>query len=416
MKNYFLLFIFLFTASTFTVKSQAHYEKGYFIDSLGVRTECLIDNKDWEVSPTEISYKITEQSERIKINTSTIQEFEIFGSSKFISKVVLIDKSSSEISELSPVKNPVWKTQRLLIKELVSGKASLYKYSEYNLIRFFYAVNDSGIQQLVHKTYQATNENLEKFIGTNNNFRQQLFVDVNIPDYKYDLTKIMYEQKELTNYFEDYNAQFVTSKTVIKKEKSKKDFFKASILVGANYTNMKVVYAFISSNTVDFGAFISPTVGAEFEFTLPLGRNNWSILLQPVYNSKISGKLQSIRYSDFRPIESEFSYQGIDVPLGVRYRYSLSNKLKVYATGYVETGFISWYKTFISVDQKPFVILLARALTPGFSIGTDYNNIGLELKAFANRDFIVRQQTVRTDFNVVSLSIKYRLVDLKINR
>jgi len=55
-------------------------------------------------------------------------------------------------------------------------------------------------------------------------------------------------------------------------------------------------------------------------------------------------------------------------------------------------------------------------LTPGFSIGVDYDNIGLELKAFANKDFIVRQQTFRTDFNVVSLVFKYRLIDLKINR
>jgi len=179
---------------------------------------------------------------------------------------------------------------------------------------------------------------------------------------------------------------------------------------------MNVVDFFHPVNSQDFGAFISPTIGAEFEFTLPLGRNNWSILLQPVYNSKISGNLQGIRYTDDKPMESEFSYQGIDIPLGVRFRYSLNSKLKVYATGYVESGIMSWYKTSISVDQKPFVILLERALTPGFSLGVDYDNIGLELKAFANRDFIVRQQTFRTDFNVISLGLKYRLVDLKINR
>ena len=396
--------------------AQKSYEKGYFINNTGIKTDCLIESKDWESSPKELYFKLTAESVLQKLSLDTISAFEIFGASKYISKTVQIDKSSSDINNLSPVKNPVWQTEKLLLKELVEGKASLYLYSEINLTRFFYSVNDSNLQQLVYKTYRATNDNLEIFIGTNNNFRQQLYVDVNIPDYKFDLSKIMYEQKELEKYFEDYNAQFKTTKKVLVKEKTKKDFFKAAIMVGVNYTNLKVVEVFHPINSQDFGAFISPLIGAEFEFNLPLARNNWSILLQPVYNSKISGKLQNISHSDNQPIESEFSYQGIDIPLGVRYRYSLNSKLKVYATGYIETGLMSWYKTSISVDQKPFVILLERALTPGFSIGVDYDNIGLELKAFANKDFIVRQQTFRTDFNVISLGFKYRLVDVKINR
>lgn len=416
MKNRILSLILLFTTSNFIVKSQAIYEKGYFITNEGVKTECLIEYKDWEICPAELSYKTSAESNRKKVNTSTLQAFEIFGSSKYISRVVQIDKSRSEISELSPTKNPVWQTEKLFLNVLVEGKASLYMYNEFNLTRFFYAVNDSTIKQLVHKNYQATNENGTKFIATNNNFRQQLFAEVNNPNYKYNLAKIMYEQKELTRYFEQYNAQFETNKEVVVKEKTKKDFFKAAIMVGINHTSMKVVDAFHPINSQDFGSFFSPLFGAEFEFNLPLAKNNWSILLQPAYNSKISGKLQGVRYTDGKPMESEFSYQGIDIPLGIRYRYSFNRKIKVYATGYVVSGIMSWNNTTIRIDQRDFVILLARALTPGFSIGFDYNNMGFELKAFANRDFLVRQQTFNTDFNVVSLEFKYRLVDLKINR
>ena len=416
MKNRLLFLILLFTISNFIVKSQALYVKGYFVDNNGFKTECLIENKDWESSPRELHYKMSETSIPRKLNTDSISLFELPGYSKYISKTLQIDKSSSDITNLSTVKNAVWQTEKLVLQVLVEGKACLYMYNELNLTRFFYSVNDSNTQQLVNKMYQVTNANGTNFVATNNNFRQQLFAEVNNPTYKYVLSKIMYEQKELTKYFEDYNAQFKTTKKVLVKEKTKKDFFKAAIMVGVNYTNMKVVEVFHPINSQDFGAFISPLIGAEFEFNLPLARNNWSILLQPVYNSKISGKLQNISHSDNQPIESEFSYQGIDIPLGVRYRYSLNSKLKVNATGYVETGLMSWYKTSISVDQKPFVILLERALTPGFSIGVDYDNIGLELKAFANKDFIVRQQTFRTDFNVISLGFKYRLVDVKINR
>lgn len=416
MKNRLLFLILLFTTSNFIVKSQALYEKGYFIDNKGIKTECLIENKDWESSPRELHYKLSETSKPQKLNTDSITLFELPGHSKYIIKTVQIDKSSSDITNLSPVKNAVWQTEKLVLKVLVEGKASLYMYNDFNLTRFFYAANDSNIQQLVYKSYQATNENLERFVGTNNNFRQQLFAEVNNPNFKYDLSKLMYEQKELTTYFKQYNAQFETTKEVVVKEKVKRDFFKAAIMVGVNHTNMKVVDVFHPINSQDFGSFISPLLGVEFEFTLPLARNNWSILLQPAYNSTISRKIHGIRYTDDKLIESEFSYQGIDVPLGIRYRYLLNSKLNVNATCYVVSGFSSWYDTAIRVDEKDFVILLARALTPGFSIGVDYNNFGLELKAFGNRDFIVRQQTFSTDFYVFSLGLKYKLVDLKINR
>jgi hypothetical protein len=365
MKNRIVFLILLFTTSSFFSKGQTLFNAGYFITSEGAKTECLIDNKDWEMSPSEISYKLSAQNERQKILISDLQEFEIFGYSKYIIREVQIDKSSSEISELSPIKNPVWQTEKLALKVLVEGKASLYMYSGFNLTRFFYSVDDSsGIQQLVHKTYQAINEKLERFIGTNNNFRQQLFVEVNNPSYKYDVAKLNYEEKELKTYFEQYNAQFETTNTSTTKEKVKRDFFKGAIVLGINRTNMKVVDVFHPLNTQDFRLFISPLFGAEFEFNLPFASNNWSILLQPAYNSKITRKLEGIRYTDGKPMESEFSYQGIDIPLGIRYRYSVNSKLNVNATFYVVSGILSWNNTAIRIDERDFVILLARALTP----------------------------------------------------
>lgn len=416
MKKNILLIFLLLSLNFVALRSQINFEKGYFITNEGMKTECLIEGKDWEICPAEISYKLSAQNERQKIKTSSLQEFEIFGFSKFISKEVQIDKSRAELSELSPTKNPVWQTEKLLLKVLIEGKASLYRYNEFNLTRFFYSVNDSDIQQLDYKTYQATNENLERFVGTNNNFRQQLFASVNNPKYKYDISKIMYEEKELTEYFEQYNAQFETKNLTPKMEKTKRDFFKASVLAGVDYSSMLVKDMFHPVNSQDFGSFISPAIGAEIEFVLPFSVNNWSILLQPTFNSKISGEVSGIRYTDNKPMTSKFSYVGIDIPLGIRYQYSFKNDVKVSATGYFYSGAASWYDMSIRIDNTNFVIQLARAIVPGVGIGIDYKNFGLELKAIANRDFIVRQQTFDTNFNVVSLNLKYKFIDLKINR
>ena len=43
--------LFLFTINLF---AQVKFEKGYFIDSQNKKVECLIKNKDWIGSPSEI--------------------------------------------------------------------------------------------------------------------------------------------------------------------------------------------------------------------------------------------------------------------------------------------------------------------------------------------------------------------------
>lgn len=398
------------------VSAQKSYVQGYFVQNNGEKTECLIDNKDWESSPRELYYKRNETSKPERILIDSIRLFEIPGYSKYVCTVVQIDKSSEDISNLSPQKNPVWQTERLALQVLTEGKAVLYMYSNKEIIRFFYAVNDSIIRQLVYKSYRAANANGTSYVGTNASFRQQLFVDVNNPNYKYDLSKLLYEKNELTQYFEKYNAQFEPANTAPKKEKVKRDFFKASVLTGVNYSSMVVKDMFHPINSQDFGSFISPTIGVEIEFVLPFSVQNWSVLLQPTYNSKISGEVNGIRYTDDAPIISNFSYVGIDIPLGIRYRYGLNNNFKICATGYFYSGASSWYDMSIHVDRYDFVIQLARAIAPGVGIGVDYNNFGLELKAIVNRDFLLRQQTFDTNFNVVSLNLKYKFVDLKINR
>ncbi|NDP20501.1 MAG: hypothetical protein GZ091_05425 [Paludibacter sp.] len=218
-----------------------------------------------------------------------------------------------------------------------------------------------------------------------------------------------------TKYFQKYNAQFETTKEVIVKEKIKKDFFKGSIVLGMNQFSMNVRDNVHPINSQNFGTFIAPSLGAELEFTLPYSNDKWSFLLQPTYNSTISGKIQSLRYYDDEPMESEFSYQAIEIPCGIRYRYFFNNKFCINATGYVSTGFLSWNNTTIKVDRLNFDVL-ERTHRFAFGLGADYKKFSIEIKACESRNFFVKYRTWKTDFKALSVCLKYRLVDLKINR
>lgn len=398
MKKQIITILAIFLANL--IYGQKSYMQGYFVKNNGEKTECFIENKDWESSPKEIFYKLTDAGKPLKIYIDSISLFEIPGYDKYICKQVQIDKSSEDISNLSPVKNPVWQTEKLALKVLAEGKASLYKYNNPVVTRFFFAVNDSVIRQLVYKSYRATNANGTSFIGTNNNFRQQLFVEVNNPTYRYDLSKLNYEEKELRTYFEQYNAQFETVNTAASiKVKVKRDFLKAAFMAGINYSKPSN-----PRNNQEFESIISPMFGVEFEYTLPFFNNKWSFIIQPVYNLKISENSQD-QYPGFgQPDNSEYYYQGIDIPLGVRYRYLVNNKLKINATGYLTNSMLSWS----NIMGGPQIF--------GLGIGADYNNLGIELKYTGNQYFLKQYTVWYSQFNVISLGFKYRLLDLKINR
>ncbi len=130
-----VILIAIFNINAF---SQIQFEKGYFISNKNEKIECLIRNNDWKNNPTEFDFKLTKDSESQSLNISTIKEFSIPGSFKFIRAPVKIDRSTDIASLLGTDRNPKWESDTLFLKVLVEGKATLYSYSKGNLFRFFF--------------------------------------------------------------------------------------------------------------------------------------------------------------------------------------------------------------------------------------------------------------------------------------
>jgi hypothetical protein len=196
-----LLFLTIAILS-FNSYSQIAFEKGYYIDNMNQKTNCLIKNIDWKNNPIEFEYKQSENSESKTMTIKSIKEFGIDNISKYIRTTINIDRSSENINSLSDDKIPIFQEEELFLKVLVEGKATLYEYVDGNLIRYFYNNDNSTIEQLIFKSYITPENN----IGRNNRFREQLWINLKCPNFKIsEIENLEYKKNELVVFFIEYN-------------------------------------------------------------------------------------------------------------------------------------------------------------------------------------------------------------------
>lgn len=135
MQKAALLFSIFLSVFSF---SQIKFEKGYFLTNEEQRVEALIKNVDWKNNPTTFTYKLHEGDDVKTGNVNTIRQFEIYGQSKYISAAVNIDRSTNSLANMSLSREPEYKLEKLFLKQIVTGAASLYSYADGNINRFFF--------------------------------------------------------------------------------------------------------------------------------------------------------------------------------------------------------------------------------------------------------------------------------------
>lgn len=81
--------------------AQITFEKGYFIDNLGKRNECYIENIDWRNNPTSFTSKLNPTDSEVKIgNIIGVSEFGIDNLSMYRRFDLIIERSQSVIGSL----------------------------------------------------------------------------------------------------------------------------------------------------------------------------------------------------------------------------------------------------------------------------------------------------------------------------
>jgi hypothetical protein len=386
--------------------AQIRFEKGYFINNSGKRTDVLIKNLDWKNNPTVFEYK-TEISSDIKTeNISNIQEFGIGEQSKYVRKTVLIDHSAEQMNTMSDKKNPEFIKETLFLKYLIDGKADLFYYENNDVQRFFFSTNDSEIKQLVYKPYYLTDTQ----IAYNEEYKKQLSDNLNCTSSQQDFKRVKYELKDLIQAFKEFNrCSDNTGSINYEQALEKKDLFNLNIRPGINFSTFETDNSYYdSSENTQFGRTASFRIGIEAEFIMPFNKNKWALFAEPTYQYYKS-ETESVAYpGQYFEMKSTRSadYKSIELPFGVRHYFFITEKSKLFVNAAYVFDFELNSK--IRYDFQEFKIQSGNNLV--FGAGYKYNDKFLvEFRASTNRNLLMNYPNWSSKYQTFSLILGYTL-------
>lgn len=387
-----LVFI-LTTILSLNCYSQISFEKGYFIDNNNQKTNCLIRNIDWRTNPIEFEYKISEQTKKDTLTIQSVKEFGIDNVSKYIRFDVDIDRSSNYLNLLSNDKDPKFKNEKLFLKVLIEGEASLFMYKDKNITRYFYQTSLLDINQLVFKEYKTT----ENKIKTNNEFRRQLYNNLKCSDISMaDLKNIDYQKRALLKFFNKYNS-CNNSEFVNFEKKVKSDLFNLNVRPGFNSSSLVINNRYLSPQSKDYGNELTFRIGLEFEFIMKFNKNKWAVIVEPTYQYFKAENKAITNLSN-----TNIDYKSIELPIGVRHYLFLNNNSKIFINGSFIYDFV--------INSKVRNLDLNTSVNFAMGVGYNYNNTySLEFRYQTNRNLAKNYVLRNSDYKTISLIFGYTL-------
>lgn len=393
---------------SFNCYSQITFEKGYYINNLGQKTDCFIKNNDWKNNPINLEYKDVTTEESKILNIELVQEFGIYNISKYIRKKVKIDMSSRVINDMSYDKNPVFVEKSLFLKVLIEGQANLYLYQEGNMIRYFYSTKNLDINQLVYKVYKIS----ETQTGKNNGFKQQLWSDLQCPSIKINsIEKLEYRKNSLVNFFILYN-ECINSSFTKYDEKQERDFFNLTIRPRLKNSSLSIDNSSYNSRNTDFGKKSSFGFGVEAEFILPFNKNKWAILIEPTYQNYANKNTREVNNVSGGKLISEVKYNSIEIPISLRHYFFLNENSKIFInTSYIFDSSSKSYINFKRADNSEIESLDIKSHgNLAFGIGYKLRNkYSLEMRFQTGREVLVEYNSWNSSYKTASIILGYSI-------
>ena len=382
--------------------AQIRFEKGYFIEFGGKKTECLIRNAEWKNNPKEFQYKLNNASP-IEVGTyNTVVEFGILsGNTKYVSSTVLIDRSESKARYLSKTKEPEFKKEKLFLKQIVEGDANLYSYADGQLTRFFYASAENQIEQLVYKKY-ITGINR---ISENELYKAQLWENLKCGSITLEMIQsLKYNRENLVQFFNDFNTCSDSNYIALndKPANQQSEWFKFGVRAGANFASVEFDDPSNDRLTTDFGSQTNLRVGLDFQIILPFNRNKWALTVQPMYHS-FSSNLESSEGS------ASVDYKSIEFPVGIRHSFFLSRSTELFigSSFVLDFPLNSVFEFENSSNDFP---IEANTISANFSLGLKFaKKYSLEAVFYTNRDLTQDFAFFTSNYSSTAIILGYTL-------
>lgn len=374
MKKQILTFLIIILSTN--IYSQTIFEKGYYADNEGRRTDGIIKIIDWRRNPEDFQFKSSDSAQPVKMTIDSITEFGIIGKSRYIRKKVKIDRSGELIRELSVEREPLFNEEVLFLRVLVEGKHWLYEYiAGNNLRRFFIESDKTEIEQLIYKSYLFDNKN----IGKNNDFRKQLWLHLRCDAISMaQVEKTYYESNSLTGLFEKFNqcdhAEFIRYD-----KKARYDYFNLTLKPGLNISTLEIRNPLLNNPETNIGATPGFQVGFETEYILPFNKNKWAIYAEPGFQY-----MQAEGSSKWSI--ANITYRSFEIPIGLRHYFFLGDNSKIFING---SAVISHtFNSEIIYYSQNFLIMNTN-MNASVGLGYKYKNrLSMELRTGTGRDLL----------------------------
>lgn len=407
MKKELLLLLFV-TILSFNCYSQITFEKGYYINNAGQKTDCLIKNNDWKNNPINFEYKDLTTEEPKTLNIESVQEFGLYNISKYIRKKVKLDISSRILNDMSFDKNPVFIEKPLFLKVLIQGKANLFLYQEGNMIRYFYSTENVDINQLIYKIYKISETQTAK----NNGFKQQLWSDLQCSSIKINsIEKLEYRKNSLVKFFSLYN-KCTNSGFINYDGKQERDFFNLTIRPRLNSSSLSIANPTYNSRNIDFGKKSGFGLGIEAEFILPFNKNKWAILIEPTFQNYANKNTREVSNVSGGKLISEVKYNSIEIPISLRHYFFLNDNSKIFInTSYIFDSSSKSYINFKRADNSEIdSLVISSHSNLAFGIGYKLQDkYSLEVRFQTGREVLAQYASWSSSYKTVSIILGYSI-------
>lgn len=302
---------------------------------------------DWRNNPSSITYKLNKSSSEETINANQIIEFRIYNTDNFYRRHTITKDIVEPFFDKMDLRNSL-----ILLKVLVDGQFDLLELHTNGEYYFFYEKDDKLIFLHYEKTIDKNNRVIE-----NAKYKNELFENLKCDDFKLgDYSNLKYNNTTLSNFFSDYN-ECNGSDYLNLHEKRTKTKFNLKIRGGVNLTtsqtgkspnnyNLSYTTPIFSGNQVgedrrrsigndeNYKEKVHFSFGLEFEARFPIDHNNWSGFIGPNYHS-ISETSGGKSFSEPNVVDvnvtSNLSYSFIQIPIGFRRFFKISNNLEMHA-------------------------------------------------------------------------------------
>jgi hypothetical protein len=406
MKLNFLSLIFIFLFSTLSY-SQIKFENGYIIMNDGIVQKGLIKNYDWKNNPTELEFRKSINEEIVKIKLEEFKEFGFEGGFRYVKEIVKIDRSPSDISKLSNERNPIYKEETLLLKELIKGYLSIYQYEENDLRRFFYKKENMGITQLVYRKYK-----LNDVVATNLGYIQQFKNEFSKDGVSQrEIERLQYTSRDLVNFAIRVN-NLLRPNEVVATTASFENIYRINARAGLLVSNLSASNDFSSFKNIDFNSVVTYRIGLELELVPRSNNGKWAVIFEPSFVNINAEETKATTQVSGGELTGELTYRAIELPLGVRHYFFLNDKSKLFLNA--QYSFDINLNSDLSLIRKDgskldeFKINSTNNLAFGF--GYKYGDkASFEFRYAFNKNYLKKYAGWNSTFNSFSVIFGYRI-------